>query len=455
MDTDARPVDADTPACDAPAAEPRPSLQARLRTTFGFMRGNLLVLTLTRSSGMFARTMTFPYASLYVLALGGNPEQVGLINSLSPLASLLVFPIGGYLADHRGRVGLLGWTSVAMGFAYGLYVVAPSWPWLLAAALLVGFGVISLPATSALTADSISTADRARGLSLSNFMSSAPAMLAPLAAAAVFRAFGVDPGMRYLYGFLGLAYAAGGLVNLRLLHETTAPSGPPLRLAIIPRIVRDTYTGVWPMLKALPATTRGLGAMVVLGYIANTVAAPFWVLFATQEVGLATTSWATVLLIEAIVRDVGYIPAGFLIDRLGRVRSMRLALMLAIVAVGGFVFTRDFATVLVARMAISVASATYIPAGTALMADTVPRGLRGRTMAALGRGAVFLGSTGGGLGGPGLGYLITIPAMIATFSGGYLYAADPRLPWLVSTIALASCLAVSFIVLREQAQAEA
>jgi len=110
-------------------------LLARLRRTFAFMRGNLLVLTLTRSSGMFARTMTFPYASLYILALGGNPEQVGLINSLSPLASLIVFPIGGYLADHRGRVGLLGWTSIAMGLVYGLYAVAPSWPWLLVCSL--------------------------------------------------------------------------------------------------------------------------------------------------------------------------------------------------------------------------------------------------------------------------------------------------------------------------------
>jgi MFS family permease len=429
--------------------------RARLRRSLSIMRGNLLVLTLTRSSGMFARTMTFPYASLYVLALGGSPEQVGMINALSPLASLLVFPIGGYLADHRGRVGLLGWTSIAMGCIYGLYALAPSWPWLLAAALLVGFGVISLPANSAITADSLSPAERGRGISLSNFMSSAPAMAAPLVAAAVLASLGVDPGMRYLYAFLGLSYAAGGFVNLRLLRETTVPSGPRLRLAGIPRILRDTYTGVWPMLRALPASTRGLGAMVILAFIGNTVAAPFWVLYATQELGLATTTWGTVLLVEAIVRDVGYIPAGFLVDRLGRVRCMRLALIIALLAVPSFVFARGFVSVLAVRMAISAASAIYIPAGVALMADTVPRPLRGRTMAALGRGSVFLGSTGGGLGGPGLGYLVTIPAMVAAFSGGYLYAADPRLPWLVATITLASCLLVSVIVLREQENAEA
>ncbi|MHB1317484.1 MAG: MFS transporter, partial [Anaerolineae bacterium] len=251
MGTDVKAIEADIAPVADPAPEPTsPLVLARLRRTFAFMRGNLLVITLTRSSGMFARTMTFPYASLYILALGGNPEQVGLINSLSPLASLIVFPIGGYLADHRGRVGLLGWTSIALGLVYGLYAVAPSWPWLLACSLLVGFGVISMPANSAITADSLSPADRGRGISLSNFMSSAPAMVAPLLAAAVFRSFGVDPGMRYLYTFLGLSYAAGGIVNMRLLRETTVPSGPPLRLAAIPRILKETYTGVLPMLRA-------------------------------------------------------------------------------------------------------------------------------------------------------------------------------------------------------------
>jgi len=194
--------------------------------------------------------------------------------------------------------------------------------------------------------------------------------------------------------------------------------------------------------------------MVILGFIGNVVAAPFWVLYAVQVIGLDTTAWATILLVEAVVRDVGYVPAGFLVDRLGRVRSMRIALVIALLAISSFVFTRGFVTVLIVRMAISVASATYIPAGTALMADTVPRALRGRTMAALGRGSVFLGSTGGGMGGPGLGYLVTIPAMLASFSGGYLYATDPRLPWLVSTIALLASLAVSFIVLREHGVAE-
>jgi MFS family permease len=426
----------------------------RLLGSVSFMRGNLLVLTLTRMSGMFARSMAFPYASLYVLALGGNPEQIGLINSLSPLASLLVFPIGGYLADHRGRVRLLGGTSIVMGCVYGMYIIAPSWQWLLLLALLLGFGVVSMPADSAITADSLAPADRGRGISISNAMSGAPAIVAPLVAAALLEWLGITTGMRCLYAFLGLAYIVSGVINLRLLYETTQPSGPPLRARDLPRILRDTYSGVLPMLRELPASTRGLGAMVVLGFIGNVVAAPFWVVYAQQELGLSTAGWGTILLIESAVRTIGYIPAGLLVDRVGRVRSLRLSLVAALIAVPGFIFARGFAPILAVRLTLSLATALYIPAGGALMADTVPRALRGRTMAALGRGAVFLGSTGGGLGGPGLGYLVTLPAMASAFAGGYLYAARPWLPWAVATLALTGCLVVSFAVLREHAQAE-
>jgi len=78
-----------------------------VRRGLGFMNGNILVLTVTRVLGMFCRSMVFPYASLYILALGGEPAQIGIVNSLRPLAGLIMFPIAGYLADRAGRVKLI------------------------------------------------------------------------------------------------------------------------------------------------------------------------------------------------------------------------------------------------------------------------------------------------------------------------------------------------------------
>ncbi|MFP3951838.1 MAG: hypothetical protein ACLFVP_06865 [Candidatus Bathyarchaeia archaeon] len=66
---------------------------------FSFMRGNILVMTVTRVTGMFCRSMIFPYASLYIIALGGGEDKIGLVNALRPLAGLVMFPISGYLTD--------------------------------------------------------------------------------------------------------------------------------------------------------------------------------------------------------------------------------------------------------------------------------------------------------------------------------------------------------------------
>jgi hypothetical protein len=88
------------------------------------------------------------------------------------------------------------------------------------------------------------------------------------------------------------------------------------------------------------------------------------------------------------------------------------------------------------------------------MADMVPRDIRGRVMAALGRGGTFIGSTGGGIGGPGVGFLTTIPIMVASISGGYLYAANPTYPWLFGLATSLISLALAIFLLRDPANAE-
>jgi hypothetical protein len=50
-------------------------------------------------------------------------------------------------------------------------------------------------------------------------------------------------------------------------------------------------------------------------------------------------------------------------------------------------------------------------------------------MAAFGRGSMMIGAAGGGTGGPGMGYIITIPVMVASIVGGVLYALNPDYTW--------------------------
>ena len=103
--------------------------------------------------------------------------------------------------------------------------------------------------------------------------------------------------------------------------------------------------------------------------------------------------------------------------------------------------------------ALAVAFAIGIPSCSALMADTVPRDVRGRVMAALGQGGILIGSAGG-VGGPGVGFVTVIPLMLAYLAGGYLYGQNPAYPWFLALGATAIAILLIALFIRDPQQAE-
>jgi MFS family permease len=407
----------------------------RLRRSLEFLRGNVLVLTITNVTGMFTRSMTFPYSSLFVLALGGEPQQIGLINSLRPLLGLLIFPIAGYLTDRTGRVKLAALGGYASAAVLLLYVAAPSWQVLAVAGILQGFMVIQFPPTSALLADSLSAADRGKGVAVMNSLAGILAVASPYIGGAILDASGDERGMRILYAVMTAIYLANAIILHRFLRETSEPTGELVRLADLPKVIADTYRGVPAMVHQWSGCLRATGAILTLGFTANAVTGAFWVVYAKEQIGLTATSWGLVLLVETLLRNIMYIPAGILADRVGRSRFVLISLLISFLAIPSFVLVRGMPGAFVVRGLIAISSALFTPACTALMSDTVPREMRGQVMAAIGRGQMLMGSPGGGTGGPGMGFLITIPVMLGSLVGGYLYDANPTWPWMFALVA--------------------
>jgi len=420
-----------------------------------FMRGNLLVLTITRSLGMFCRGMAFPYASLYILALGGEPGEIGLINALSPLAGLLVFPIAGYLSDRAGRVKLIALAGYLSGAVTLLYVLATGWQSIALARFLLGFMVFQFPPTSAIIADSISPENRGRGMATMNTLSSATAIIAPYVAGAILDAWGVETGMRVLYGIMMGYNLLSATIHLVFLKETSPQSSNSIGLADMGSILKTAYTDIFPTLRGLPRSLLALTGVIILGFMSNGIASSFWVVYAQEQIQLTSSQWGLILLVETSLRCGMYVPAGMAVDRWGRAKTILASLALALVSIPTFVLVRGFVAALLVRAVIATATAFFVTACSALMADTVPRDMRGRVMAALGRGTVFLGAASGGTGGPGVGFVITIPLMLSSLAGGYLYAANPRLPWLFVSIALALSIGLAGMYIRDPQNAEA
>jgi DHA1 family tetracycline resistance protein-like MFS transporter len=422
--------------------------QGGSRGVFSFMRGNILVLTLTQSLGRFFRAMVMPYASLYVLALGGEPAQIGLINSLRPLAGLVMFPLSGYITDRAGRVRLIALAGYFSGVTMLIFVLAPSWEWIALASFVQGFMVFQFPPTSATIADSLETRNRGTGMATMNMIASTLAILSPYIAGILLEAYDVAFGMRILYALLAGASVVAATVNLRFLRETSSNGGEKAPLNLMD-VFREAYGGIPSVLRQLPRSLKALGVVIILLFMCNGIAASFWVVYAVEQMGLSSVDWGLILLIEAALKTVLFIPGGLLVDRYSRSRTLLVSLAISLVSIPMFVLSTGFYHVLLIRVAVAVATVIFIPACTALMADSVPREMRGRVMAAFGRGSVMLGATGGGTGGPGMGYFITVPVMIASIAGGVLYTANPTYPWVFVFAATLISVIVSAAFIRD------
>ena len=415
--------------------------------TFAFMRGNILVLSISGALGMFCRSMVFPYAPLFIISLGGNPAEIGIVYALGPLGGLIVYPIAGYLADHVSRAKLIAFTGYFSSLTFLIYIFAPSWHWLAAARLLQGFAVLQHPASSALIADSLTPTSRGRGIATMMTVSGALAILAPYAAGHMLDWQGVDTGMRILYAIMAAAYALGATINLIFIEDTNEAKTETVEFSQLSESLKDAYSGIPALLQQFPRTVKALTAIIILGFMANGVAGPFWVVYANTHIGLTSTQWGLVLLVEAALGNAVRIPAGFLADRYGRTRFILAALFLSTATLPCFIFAQTLMQVIALRCVVAITMAFFGPACGALLADTIPRDIRGRVMAAIGRGSVRIGAATGGTGGPGVGFFTIIPLALASLAGGLFYEWNEASPWgfLLAATGLSFALAMFFV----------
>jgi len=399
-----------------------------LRERLEFMNANLRILTIRQTLSKFFRRMVTPYSSLYILALGGDSARVGVVNSLHPLAGLLMFPISGYITDRRGRVKLIALAGYLSALTMLLYLVAPSWEWIALGALLQGFMVFEYPPTSAIMADSIDPKSRGTAVATMNTISSTLSMFSPYIAGVILETYGDNFGMRILYGLLVLSQVVNATLVLRYLEETASVKSEARRDLL--GILRDSYGGIPELMRIMPRSVKALGLLVGLGFIANGIASPFWVVYITDVIGLSKIDWGLILLLESVFKLVLWIPCGVIADRYGRTRTLFAAVFLSLISLPSLILARSFVQVLLIRIGAGLAGALFMPSATALMADYTPRDQRGRVMAAVGRGSVMIGATGAGSGGPNMGYLFIVPLMASSILGGFLYSLDPTYPWI-------------------------
>ena len=356
-----------------------------------------------------------------MLALGATPSEVGLINSLSIIGGTILEPLGGYLADKRGRVRLVGLATFGYALCYILFAVAPDWRLLGAGQILQQMLFFYAPGLNAIMADSLPPGTRGRGYALERAFPLALGFIAPYLGGLLIAYYGDgDAGLvvalRQCY-WIALAFGLFvAYLRLRYLKETIENEQPTPGFNKLGDLLRESYGGIIETIRWLPSGFRPVVYVQIIQASFIGMVAPFWILYATQSLGLSAVDWGTVLLISGFVGLLSIIPVGYLVDRFGSRKMIFLSIGMAIISVAAFIYSAGFWATTLVLATLSISNSIVTPSWASLIADITPRERRGRVNALLGENGILV-STSRVAGG---GVLLFIPSSLGAFIGGYL-----------------------------------
>ena len=168
----------------------------------------LLLFVGTMILANIAGQMDLPLRPLYVQELGANINQIGLFFTLGAIAPLLFQIFGGWLSDSVGRLEAIAIGSLGGVAGYIVYIVAPSWEWLLIASVTsaMAFAFVG-PSFSAFIAEQSTDENRGRVYGIMQTMYTIVGVIGPpvgglIAQGLSFKAMFIVAGV--LYGIAAL-----------------------------------------------------------------------------------------------------------------------------------------------------------------------------------------------------------------------------------------------------------
>ena len=198
----------------------------RISGFLGLQKSTVGMLFMVILVGMGER-MAERFLPIYLIALGGGPIVIGLLNGLDNLLSALYAFPGGYLSDRLGfKKALLIFNLFAM-FGYLLVIFIPAWPAVLAGAVFfLSWSAISLPATMSLVAKVLPSDKRTMGVSMHSLVRRIPMALGPITGGLFISIWGEKDGVRLAFAVaLVLAIIAAAMQQALIEEDHSTNSG--------------------------------------------------------------------------------------------------------------------------------------------------------------------------------------------------------------------------------------
>lgn len=293
-------------------------MMASLRTLFyrsgAFIRRqtrNFKVMLVRRALHALGLNLTSQYNSIYAVALGADPVQLGSVLSMGNAVAALVTVPAGWLIDRYSLKKVLLAGTLLLLLSGLCYALAPDWRLLYAGIGFLYMGVrITCTSCTVIGARELRNEERATARGLCRTLSATFTLLAPMLAAwLVTLSGGINVGgIRPLY-FIQIAFFAAIMALLLLFvrePEKNKVSRGRLRLSDFSEIFRGR-----------PVLIRVM-AMLALMDIPWSMVKPYMPLFAHQIKGAAELQLAGIAVTISIAPLLFALPLGRMADRYGR-----------------------------------------------------------------------------------------------------------------------------------------
>lgn len=411
------------------------------------MKGNILVLTVSRIIWSLSSSIVWPYQSLFIQDLGGSKPIIGLITALGNFTGMLFYPLGGYIADKSGRAKLVGYSTLLFASSFIIFASAQSWEWIAVSIAVQQMVLFYMPALNAIMADSIPPGARGKILSLTISIPEAVRIFAPFVGGWLIETYTRVPAMRigYMLSFITAMMVA--ILRIKMLKETLPPREFKWN---IKEIFIESYRDTWKSSKWILANLQGYTIIAMVLIFVASLVQPFWVIYANEIVGLSEWQWGQMLLIAGIIKTIVSIFVGNYVDRIGPRKCMMIAFFLGAPAMVLFPYITGFTSATLVYILLVLANAFIWISSGVYLANVIPRNIRGRIMAGLGQG-IPLGISGGGY---AQGFVLFIPNVLGSLVSGYIYEVNPMYPWYINAITLLACLALTVSMVKEPDHAE-
>ena len=341
----------------------------------------LIILLISMIAANIGGQMYGPLLPLYVQSLGASIEQIGLFFTLAMIAPLLFQILGGWLSDAIGRVQAMAIGSIA-GFAgYVIFVVSPSWVWLLIA--MVGMSVATSfvgPSFQAFIAEQSTESTRGRVFGIVQSMFLVVGVIgAPLGGFLADRV-----GFRWMFIVATGLYGIATVIRLFMARKIRSSEK---QIAETPTTAAPRSSPSFKHLKTSLLTLIGLmvgGGIVTWIFISDGVGdttfsmvGNLFPLYFNNIIGMTKTQLGFLTAIGSVVTMSLIALGGMLSDKAGE----RVGIVLGNLFVGAAIFmmlnVNSFFLLIIAWGLLGIGQAFSQPAYNSLISKVIPNNLRG------------------------------------------------------------------------------